>query len=141
MTKPKDKHTNPGYELSDAQFRPLLVWAIGLVVLVIGALGISFGLFDLLHNRSEATMAQPSPLIEGRQLPPFPRLQVKPEQAWQVFEAKEDSELNSYGWVGRDAGIVRIPIDEAMQIALDRGFPVRPEAPSENANRPGGFKK
>lgn len=141
MSKPKDKHTNPGYELSDAQFKPLLAWAIGLIVLIAGALALSLGLFDLLHHRSQATMVQPSPLAEARQLPPFPRLQVKPEEAWYLFEAQEDSVLNSYGWVGRDAGIVRIPIDDAMKIAFQRGFPARPEAPSESAGSAGGVRK
>ena len=35
--------------------------------------------------------------------------------------------LNSYGWVDKNAGIVRIPIDEAMKLTLQRGLPSRPE--------------
>ena len=35
--------------------------------------------------------------------------------------------LDSYGWVDKNAGIVRIPIDEAMKLTLQRGLPTRQE--------------
>ena len=38
---------------------------------------------------------------------------------------KEDETLNSYGWVDRNAGVVRIPIDEAIKLTLQRGLPAR----------------
>jgi hypothetical protein len=37
----------------------------------------------------------------------------------------EAAVLSSYGWVDQPSGVVRVPIDEAMQIALRRGYPVR----------------
>jgi hypothetical protein len=33
--------------------------------------------------------------------------------------------LSSYGWVDREAGIVRIPIDRAMDLLAERGLPAR----------------
>jgi hypothetical protein len=39
------------------------------------------------------------------------------------LRAAEDGDLNSCGWVDRNAGIVRIPIDRAMQLILERGLP------------------
>jgi hypothetical protein len=33
--------------------------------------------------------------------------------------------LNGYGWVDRDAGVVHIPIDEAMRLMVERGVPAR----------------
>jgi len=35
--------------------------------------------------------------------------------------------LTSYGWVDKNAGVVRIPIDEAMKIVVKQGLPVRQE--------------
>ena len=32
---------------------------------------------------------------------------------------------SSFGWIDKNAGVVRLPIDVAMKIALERGFPVR----------------
>jgi hypothetical protein len=41
---------------------------------------------------------------------------------------QEDATLNSYAWVDRAAGIVRIPIDQAMDLVAASGLPVRPAA-------------
>lgn len=54
---------------------------------------------------------------------PQPRLIVKPGATLADLRAAEDAELNSYGWVDRNAGIARIPIDRAMQLLLQRGLP------------------
>jgi len=54
---------------------------------------------------------------------PQPRLEIKPGATLAALRAAEDADLNSYGWVDRNAGIVRIPIDRAIQLILDRGLP------------------
>jgi hypothetical protein len=54
---------------------------------------------------------------------PEPRLQIKPAADLAKLRAAEDADLNSYGWVNRDSGTVRIPIDRAMQLLLDHGLP------------------
>jgi hypothetical protein len=54
---------------------------------------------------------------------PQPRLIVKPGATLADLRAAEDAELNSYGWVDRNAGIARIPIDRAMQMLVERGLP------------------
>jgi hypothetical protein len=38
----------------------------------------------------------------------------------------EEERLTTYGWVDKQKGIVRVPIEVGKQIALQRGFPVRP---------------
>ena len=54
---------------------------------------------------------------------PQPRLEVKPGASLAELRAAEDVDLNSYGWINRNAGTVRIPIDRAMQLLLARGLP------------------
>lgn len=54
---------------------------------------------------------------------PQPRLEVKPGASLAELRAAEDADLNSYGWIDRSAGTVRIPIDRAMQLLLERGLP------------------
>jgi hypothetical protein len=54
---------------------------------------------------------------------PQPRLEVKPGASLVELRAAENNELNSYGWIDRNAGTVRIPIDRAMQLLLERGLP------------------
>ncbi len=36
-------------------------------------------------------------------------------KAWPAIEAQQREHLTTYGWVDRQSGVVRIPIDEAMK--------------------------
>jgi hypothetical protein len=45
---------------------------------------------------------------------PGPRLQNQPQQDLEQFKRKQMQELRTYGWVDRSQGLVRIPIEEAM---------------------------
>ena len=54
----------------------------------------------------------------------------------------EDKALESYDWVDQNAGIVRIPIEQAMDLVAQRGLPVIPEsARVANAAEQGGTAK
>lgn len=45
------------------------------------------------------------------------------------MRARETQVLTTYGWVDQQKGIVHIPIAQAEQLALQRGFPVNTGAP------------
>lgn len=72
--------------------------------------------------RAEARRA-PDPralsFAAGRQ-PPTPRLQELPFQDIRGLHAEEDRVLSGYGWVDRPAGVVRIPVDDAMELFVKR---------------------
>jgi hypothetical protein len=55
----------------------------------------------------------------------FPRLQISAPVDRETFRAQEDAELQSYGWVNKTSGAVRVPIERAMQLVLERGLPTR----------------
>ena len=69
----------------------------------------------------------PLAAAQGHREPPEPRLQTDPRQDLADMRAKEDEVLGSYGWVDKNAGVVRIPIDAAMKLTLERGLPARTE--------------
>ena len=54
---------------------------------------------------------------------PKPQLEVKGSGDLAKFRAAEAADLDSYGWIDRKSGTVRIPIDHAMQLLLERGLP------------------
>jgi hypothetical protein len=64
--------------------------------------------------------------------PPAPRLQTNSAREFAEVRAQEEAELHSYGWVDRPNGVIHIPIDAAIQIALERGLPVRKSTPAAN---------
>ena len=54
----------------------------------------------------------------------------------------EDNTLESFGWVDQKAGIVRIPIEQAIDLVAQRGLPVIPEsARAANPAKQGGTAK
>jgi hypothetical protein len=84
------------------------------------------------HYRRQLTLQDPppSPIPEANApaIPPEPRLQESPARDMAALRARESEILNSYGWVDRDAGVARIPIDRAMDLTLHPGL--RPARPS-----------
>jgi len=55
--------------------------------------------------------------------PQAPGLQAAPKQDLVSFRAEEDRQLNMLGWVDRNAGIARIPIEDAMWAVVSNGLP------------------
>jgi hypothetical protein len=117
--KPKHAH-----ETSDANIRNLLIFGAGLAFLVIAGLVISRVV--LRYFVSHQGLGPPaSPFENVRTLPPEPRLQVTAPKDLKQYLAAQNEILNTYGWVDRQAGVVRIPIQRAMDLLLQKGLPVR----------------
>jgi len=56
-------------------------------------------------------------------IPPEPRIEVAPYEQLQQLRAKEDHVLNTYAWVNKQAGVVRVPIDRAIDLLAAKGLP------------------
>ena len=67
-----------------------------------------------------------APFEDVRVLPPNPKLQVAPRTELESYREIDKQELDTYGWVDKHNGVVRIPIDRAMDLVLQRGLPARP---------------
>jgi hypothetical protein len=75
----------------------------------------------------------------GRVLPPpgVPRLQAHPETDLQQYLERERAILETYGWVDRKNGVVRIPIQRAMNVLIQNGLPVRNSKTPKGTVQPG----
>jgi hypothetical protein len=107
------------------------------------------GLFAVLDRREKALQPEVNPLVtnvpaDTRHLPvdykdylkenfPNPRLEIDERGQLNGIRVDEDKTLYSYGWVDEKAGTVRIPIERAMELIVQRGLPVRPQAAAGNA--------
>jgi len=128
------KHTTPspearGHEVKDASILGIVLTGLGLAIGAAIALSIVYGIFQFLSTQ-QVTSAPPNPMAETnlQQFPPAPRIEEHPAVELQELHAKEDRLLSSYGWTDKMAGVVRIPIDRAIDLQMQRGFPVRKEA-------------
>lgn len=115
-----------GYEVRDINLRNL-VWLTIILIVIVGVMSGLVGLlYGFLNVNNAARSAPPPPLLEEAQgLPPGPLLQRDPEQNMQQMKNEQDAVLNNYGWVDKEAGVIHIPIERAMELTLERGLPTR----------------
>jgi hypothetical protein len=116
------------HEKRDLRVSTVGVFFIGLFILIAAGFLVAWGVFDLLAGWRAETDTPPPPLAITRpNRPPEPRLQVNPPVELGAVRRQEEAQLNSYGWVQKEAGVVRIPIERAKELLLERGLPVRPQ--------------
>src|SRR5262245_52398222 len=128
------RHADVAHETSDVNIRAILAAGGGLILMGAVVYFVVWLLFGYLYRREAAASASPAyPLAvgQGDRLPPEPRLQMHPRQDLKDLRESEDVLLKSYGWVDRNQGVVRIPIDEAMRLTLQRGLASRPASEQE----------
>jgi len=107
----------PEHEETDANIRGVALTALGLAAVTALALGVVLLHFTLLRNHELRGEPPPSPLAAERpEAPPEPRLQPAPVADLGAVRAAEDQALQSYGWVDRPQGVVRIPIARAKEL-------------------------
>lgn len=135
MSDPSSKRPEPrqaaaGYEKRDVNAK----WIFGIVAfLFVSGLIIHFCIAGVISRMEKKPMptdswagARPAVNTEA-ELKGVPRLQLAPAEDLQAFRAREDAELTNYGWVDRTAGVVRIPVERAMELIAQRGLPARSE--------------
>jgi hypothetical protein len=121
-----DEASHVHHEESDVDIRGILVsGAVFIVAAVVihVAIWILFRYFDAREAQRVVPM-YPLAAQESR-VPPGPRLQTNPREDMRELRARDDEILTSYGWVDKNAGIARIPIEEAMKLVVERGLPAR----------------
>ena len=129
---------NGGYEQQDLSPRGVFYFMAGLVVLGIVIHLVITGLYGYLDRYDKAHQAPVSPLVSTNpntrsatrsdtQAFPQPRLEESEIRQLNDVIRSQDERLATYGWVDEKAGVVRIPIDRAMQIVAQSGLPVLPQ--------------
>ena len=138
----KESSVSKGYEQRDVDAGPLAIFGIGLGVGTIVFFLLAWFLFAHFAEREAKRSLRTSPLTEaiGRRLPPSPRLEPNLPGRLADLHRRENAVLGSYGWVNRDAGVIRIPIERAMDLLADRlaETPPEPSREASGGDEPGG---
>jgi hypothetical protein len=113
MSEAEQRNEGVAVERSDVSPRLVGVLAGGVaLLLLLSAIGIMILYPKTLYGPSDA------PRLETAE----PRLQIDPAADFAAYRAAETRELESYGWIDRAHGIVRIPIDRAMRDVAAAGI-------------------
>jgi hypothetical protein len=85
------------------------------------SVGLLIGVFRFFNTRD----ARGEKAVDPVKIFPSPQLLPDEPKNLSQFRASERSILGGYGWVDQKNGLVRIPIDQAMDLLAKRGLPVR----------------
>jgi hypothetical protein len=125
----------------------IVIFLIYLSAAIVVAALLMWGLLRYFDARKAQGSPPPSPLATEARLPPEPRLQgapgsvSPPSEDIRRFREREDQTLNSYGWIDRQNGVIRIPIEQAKRLILQRGLSVTPPISSQGGAAQGAEKK
>lgn len=120
------KHSSIGHETHDANVRAIVIAGAIFAASIALSLWLVWGMFRFLTNHAIAILpSNPLAETERQQFPPGPRIEEHPAIEMKELNKQEDGILSTYGWTDKKAGVVRIPVDRAMELQLERGFPVR----------------
>jgi hypothetical protein len=109
-----------GHEQSEVSVRLIVVslafLAVATAIVFVLVVGI-FRYFYASYSTEEATrLSQPV-------VPPEPRIEVAPYEQLQQLRIKEDHILSTYAYVDKATGVVRVPIDRAIDMLAAKGLP------------------
>lgn len=168
-TDPKHHHSSHGddgsgplnHETTDISLEGVGKLTLGFAIVLFVITGVIYGTYILLDARAvegDTTAARaadlgrtpsitrptlmntPNGMDQMGRLPAGPKLLTN-EPLWLADIQKMQQEaLTTYGWVSKDAGTVRLPIDRAKALIVERGLPVTaaPEAaaPADGSTPP-----
>jgi hypothetical protein len=135
-------NTDVAYEKVDVNPSAIYIYLIGLAVAVLLTYVVCV---FVLRGTTKVVESSDTPLppirqemgSEYRTMPPEPRLQGVPghsndPQVDLREKIKQDMDANErYDWVDQNAGIVQIPVKDAMKIIAEKGLPGAPPAESK----------
>lgn len=152
---------NRGFEHKDISVAAVLYFIIGLAIALFASYFVVWGVYSYLTHRSDAQQPAVSPLVanvpsDTRKLPEeyktdsksadyekylqknFPQPQLETNERTELNDARlrEEDILSTYDYVDKNAGTVRIPIDRAMDLLVQRGLPVRAQTADESKSQP-----
>ena len=119
-----------GHEKSDVNVKGLFIFAFtllfSLVVIVLGVAVVFVG-FHFLNGKLDARRPAQEPgaasLVKVAPDYQGPLLQAKPEEDLSGMRVHNATDLQTYAWLDRRAGVVRLPVDRAMELLAQRGLP------------------
>jgi hypothetical protein len=115
------------HEESDVDVGAILRWGAALAVVALIVHVFLYWLVGVYTRQAEQARTLVYPLATGQSDDPLAGLvlQRNPQQDMRELRARQEAQLERYEWVNEEAGIARVPIEDAMRIVVERGLPAR----------------
>ena len=108
-----DPKLQAGFDDTEPQAMWVLVFSLAIIVTIIATMLFVTAYYDQAHDK----------LVYERQ-------QVPINEDMRNLRAKEDNELHSYGYADKSAGVIRMPIERAMELVLTDAAEGKPKYPT-----------
>ena len=157
MTEHGKPNNGGGFEREDLGTRPIFGFLLSLVVTGVLVYYVLWGMFHFMDAYDRKHQHTKSPMVQAEQdtrepngektaekiMQEFPEPQLERDERTEIndFRYQQDETLSSYGWVDQSGGIVRIPIDRAMQLIAQRGLPTAAQAGAAPASAASATQK
>src|SRR5882757_222835 len=119
-TKPKHPSPGAGHETTDVNIWAIGKFGIALAIITVVSIGLLIGLFRYFQSREDEAKA-----LDPVKMFPSPQLETNEPMDLRTFRETEEKYLTEYAWVDPQKGVVRIPINQAIDLLAKRGLPVR----------------
>jgi hypothetical protein len=153
----KNSSPSPGYELSDVNVKGSAIFMAGLIACVIVFFFVCWFMGKLItaelaredgpisHWRAGGPQDKKGNLVSNTEMEqdklsqlvttfPQPRVQTDDgNQDVATLHAREDLYLDHYTWVDASHSAVRIPIERAMELIVERGLPTSPAVATDDS--------
>lgn len=110
------------YEQRDLSVGRAVQFLVVIFFTIIGSLIISYFVFLWVLPNQRADLPSVRAEALQRQLPPEPRVQGFPVRDWEKFIAEETRKTTTYELLDEATGKVRIPVERAKELTLQRGL-------------------
>jgi hypothetical protein len=120
-TKHPEPPHGPGHETTDVNIGAVGKFGVGLVIVTLLSIGLLLGVFKFFNTRDD----RQAQMVDPVKIFPSPQLLPNEPKNLAAMHADEDKILHGYGWVDQQKGVVRIPVEQAMDLLVKRGLPVR----------------
>jgi hypothetical protein len=132
-------HNDVSFEKTDVRTSPILKFLIYLGITIILSYLIAFAVYRGLKSYWASTYTPPLPsrIEAGPTMPPEPRMQGMPGHLTDPQQdlrnkIKADTDANKkLAWIDQKAGIAQIPVNDAMQLIVEKGLPAVTPPPAE----------
>ena len=131
LDRPELEDPDARHERTDVDAWAIGKFAVALALVCVASMALLLGLFHYFISREGPPPPKAySDLAHAKvNVPSAPQLEITEPSDLARQRAAEDQILNSYGWVDKQQGVVRIPIDRAIDLLAQKGLPSRTVPP------------
>lgn len=118
---PSEASEEAGHEVEDASAKAIAIFAVALFTIILGTMLVLGTMYKFLYHEDQAI---PAPEAQTS-FKHAPQAKTSIDEDWVDIDAQARQHLEGYGWTDRKQGLVKLPVERAMELVAREGLPAR----------------